>query len=48
MVMRFGTCADEMGGELCTCGNDKNEYKILVGKPEEKTSLGSPRPTLGR
>jgi hypothetical protein len=31
-----------MGGALARMG-EKNEYKILVGKPEGKTQLGRPR-----
>jgi hypothetical protein len=30
-------------GHYKTNGENKNAYRILVGKPEEKTSLGRPR-----
>jgi hypothetical protein len=35
---------DEMGGACNTDGRDeRNAYKILVGKPEGKRQLGRPR-----
>jgi hypothetical protein len=34
-----------MGKTYSTQGEKKNEYRILVGKPEGKRQLG--RPTLG-
>jgi hypothetical protein len=33
---------DEMGGEYSTNGEKRNAYRILVGKPEGKRSLGRP------
>jgi hypothetical protein len=32
-----------MGRACSTNGEKKNAYRILVGKPEEKRPLGSPR-----
>jgi len=32
-----------MGGSCSICGEMRNEYKILVGKPEGMSSLGRPR-----
>jgi hypothetical protein len=32
-----------MGGACSTHGRDENAYDILVGKPEGKRPLGSPR-----
>jgi hypothetical protein len=34
---------DEMGRACSTHGEKRNAYRILVGKPEEKISLGRPR-----
>jgi hypothetical protein len=34
---------DEMGRACSTNGAKRNAYRILVGKPEEKRSLGRPR-----
>jgi hypothetical protein len=34
---------NKMGGTCGMHGKMRNEYKILVGKPEGKKSLGSPR-----
>jgi hypothetical protein len=33
-----------MGRACSTTGKKGNEYRILVGKPEEKRPLGRPRP----
>jgi hypothetical protein len=32
-----------MGGSCRTNGGERNAYRILVGKPEEKRPLGRPR-----
>jgi hypothetical protein len=32
-----------MGGSCSTNGEKRNVYRLLVGKPEEKRSLGRPR-----
>jgi hypothetical protein len=34
---------DEMGRECSTNGENRNAYRILVGKPEGKRPLGRPR-----
>jgi hypothetical protein len=34
---------DEMNRECSTNGDKRNAYKILLGKPEGKKSLGRPR-----
>jgi hypothetical protein len=34
---------DEMAGERSTNGAKSNAYRLLVGKPEGKRSLGRPR-----
>jgi hypothetical protein len=34
---------DEMGGPCSTNGKKRNAYRLLVGKPEGKRSLGRPR-----
>jgi hypothetical protein len=34
---------DEMGRACITNGENRNAYRILVGKPEGKTQLGRPR-----
>jgi hypothetical protein len=34
---------DEMGWTCSTYGRDKNEYKILIGKPEGNNRLGRTR-----
>jgi hypothetical protein len=35
-----------MGGTCSTNGEKRNAYRILVGKPEEMSPLGRPRPRL--
>jgi hypothetical protein len=32
-----------MGGPCSTNGEKRNDYRLLVGKPEEKRPLGRPR-----
>jgi hypothetical protein len=32
-----------MGGTCIACGDMRNVYKILVGKPERKRPFGTPR-----
>jgi hypothetical protein len=34
---------DEMGRACSTIGENRNAYRILMGKPEEKRPLGRPR-----
>jgi hypothetical protein len=34
---------DEMGGACSTIGENRNAYRLLVGKPEGKRLLGRPR-----
>jgi hypothetical protein len=34
---------DEMGGACSTNGENRNAYRLLVGKPEGKRPLGRPR-----
>jgi hypothetical protein len=34
----------EYGGACNMHGREKNAYRVLMGKPEEKGSLGRPRP----
>jgi hypothetical protein len=34
---------DEMGGPCSTNGEKRNAYRLLVGKPEGKRSVGRPR-----
>jgi hypothetical protein len=34
---------DEMSGECNTHGGMRNEYKILVGNPQNKRLIGRPR-----
>jgi hypothetical protein len=34
---------EEMGGACSTTGEKRNAYRLLVGKPEGKRSLGKPR-----
>jgi hypothetical protein len=37
---------DEMGRACSTDGEQRNAYRILVGKPEGKRSIGRPRRSL--
>jgi hypothetical protein len=34
---------DKMGGPCSTNGEKRNAYRLLVGKPEGKRPLGTPR-----
>jgi hypothetical protein len=39
----FKSRRKRLAGHLTRMGENKNAYRILVGKPEEKRALGRPR-----
>jgi hypothetical protein len=43
LLVLFPVKVDEMGRAWSTSGDKRNEYRILVGKPEGKRPLGRPR-----